>query len=222
MYIMKHLSRWLITLAIGLIVSPVLVSCGTDEDDEPNFSKENQTPSDNDYIDIQDRSEVIRIIRNNISVEHSYSDYYITYTITSKLKKNKFKGHKIEYGVAHLGSNAIPEEVFFSVGNDAPYYEEICKGDIETITIKIPFWFYYVFVERDNEIWANCELYYRSYIALKEKGESTWYLEEKELYDDIVEALDRYDVKARPYYAPEVVCFIDGRDYFIKSFSKYW
>ena len=100
---MKHLSRWLITLAIGLIVSPVLVSCGTDEDDEPNFSKENQTPSDNDYIDIQDRSEVIRIIRNNISVEHSYSDYYITYTITSKLKKNKFKGHKIEYGVAHLG-----------------------------------------------------------------------------------------------------------------------
>ena len=200
--------------SLGIICS--LSSCSDNDDttDNPNNNEEqNQNQEENNGYSsayIQD------IIKNNVSIESNYKDYTFTFVIKSKVK-SKLPKAKVEYAVGHRTKDTNDETYSASVGDQAYYYSSYTNGEEETITIKNPFWYYYVFID-DNSNFGACSFYFSSYLALKEKGLSNLSPDEKDLYYGIVDILDDAEKEARKYYTPSVEIFIDNKSYNVKTY----
>lgn len=100
-----------------------------------------------------------------------------------------------------------------SVGNEAPYYSASGSSNNETITFRNPFWFYYVFVEKDDDKWTLSEMYYNSYMALVNKGYSNLSSDERALYNNLVDYLEEYDKEATEYYRPAIYVCVNNKFY---------
>lgn len=195
-----------------LAASSLLFSCGGEEPDNPYVPDEpTNTEEPEPSVNIEE------IVKNNVSVKATYSDFTFTFVITSTVK-SKLPSYKVEYAIGH-GLSYFKPETLLSVGKDAYYYSSSMSGNTETVTFKNPFWFYFAFGELDKDKWAKCELYYKSYIALKEQGLSNLTSSEKDLYNDLNEYIGEYETEARKYYRPSVGVFINNRYYKVATYS---
>lgn len=203
-----------------------LYSCDKDNGpDYPGYSNtgnnQTETPGHNNTGNNQsENADIAGIISQSVSVSSSYSDYTLTVTISSKLKsqlQNSGIWTNPKYGIGHAKSS-YQSEISISFGSQAYYYNVVSKGDTETITIKNPFWFYYVFVDRDDDKWSMCEPYYNSYLALKSKGYSSLSSEEKDLYNEVTTYLNKCQSEARYNYYPTLYIDVNGKSYKIKEF----
>ena len=181
---------------------------------ENPFQNENQGGSQQEGE--QQSANYEALIKDNVTVKCTYSDYMFTFTITSQLK-SKLPHEKIEYGIGHFSTSFQPI-TNVSVGNQAYYYSSTTNGDTEVITFKNPFWFYYVFVDEDKDKWTHSEMYYASYCALINKGLSSLSTIEMSLYHDLSEYLDEYVDEVRPFYMPTAEVVINDRFYAIRGF----
>ena len=192
---MKRLNK-IFTLLLVAMSTLCIYSCSKDEilpdptPEIPDKGLDSDSDSNEDYYNI---------VKNNVTVSGSYKDYTATFTITSKLK-SKLPNQNIKYGIGHKGIYNDNDEINSSIGNDAYYYSERTSGDTEIITIKIPFWYYYIFVNKDESKWAECETYYNAYMELNEKGVSELASDEKSLYDTCVKELNYYEDQVKRYY----------------------
>lgn len=188
-----------------------LASCGNDEPANPI---EPNTPGQNGG---QLNESVEELVKDNVYVSSSYNDYTFTFTITSTLN-DKLPTDRIQYGIGHATSS-FSEEINVSVGNQAYYYSASASGKTETITMKNPFWFYYVFADTDKTKWTMCETYYNSYIALKNKGYSKLSFDEKQLYDEAVKYLNDCQKEVKKYYRPTIYVIVNNKYYKVKSYQ---
>lgn len=78
-----------------------------------------------------------------------------------------------------------------------------------------PFWFYYIWgiPETDHDTWAKAEMYYASYLALKDKPTLTE--EEQNLMRDLKKYLGEYEEPTFYSYTPSVYVLVDDK-FFIK------
>lgn len=202
-------SRTLIALAAIML----MVSCS--KDDEPNNPIDNDNPIQNQ--DPIPSANIESIVKDNTSVNATYSDYMFTFTITSTIKE-KLPSDAVKFGIEHLAS-FYQETVDVSVENQAYYYSKTTNGNKEIITFKNPFWFYYVATSEDKDKWAKSEMYYASYMALKNKGYSNLSSDEKSLYDKLIKYLNEYQSEAKRYYRPTICVLINNRFYNIKTYQ---
>lgn len=198
---MKNFNKLFVLLLVALSTLCVY-SCSKDEiePDPTPVRPDGGAGSDSESDSESDTTEdYFNIVKNNVSTTASYEDYTATFIITSRLK-SQLTNKSIEYGIGHKDIYNSKDVINNSVGNDAYYYSERETGNTEIITIKIPFWFYYVFVEKDESKWADCEAYYRAYIELKEKDVSKLASDEKSLYDTCIKYLNKYENEVKSYY----------------------
>lgn len=196
-----------------ILIVPILffAACG---EDEPNNPSESDTPGQNGG---ESSVSVDALVKNNVTSSSSYADYTFTFTISSMLK-DKLPDDNIQYGVGHETTSFV-EVVSVSVGNQAYSYSTSTSGKTETITIKNPFWFYYVFGEKDQEKWVMCSMYYSSYIELKQKGYGKLDPDEKELYDECVKYLNECQKEVKKYYRPTTYVQVNNKFYKLKSYQ---
>lgn len=197
----------------AIFVGLIGISCSR-ERDEPeydySFDKTDQsteTPSDNS----KDDSKIKSLIDQCVSVNAQYVDYMWYFTIESTLH-HELPGRKIEYGIGHGDING-KESV--SVGDQAYKYSSIDNGRKKIINFTIPFWFYYIFgIEPyDEKAWTRCEMYYASYIFLKDKGLNSLSKDEQDLYRSLQQELNDYENEARLFYKPAVEICVDSKFY---------
>lgn len=150
-------------------------------------------------------------------MKYQYSDYIMTFTITSTLK-SKLPGRHVQYGIGH-SSRYDPLEIKVSVGKDAYYYSSSTNGDTETIIFKNPFWLYYAFVEEDYDTWVKADFYYRGYLELKEKGLSNLNSAEVDLYNTFRQYLDAWERKVGIEYRATVEVIVDNHFYLVSTFK---
>lgn len=132
------------------IASVLFTSCGGDDPDnpaDPGNTTENGSSTTNPSTPSDPSIE--RIVRDNVTVSRTYSDYTYTFTIKSRVKA-KLPDANVSYGIGHH-SIYDQEIVNISVGNQAYYYSTSGPSSNETITFRNPFWFYYVFTDQDKE-----------------------------------------------------------------------
>jgi len=199
-----------------IAASLCMQSCGENEPEMPDKSHNNSAEngsSDSNQNGTFDES----LIKDNVSVSSSYSDYTFTFTVKSKLK-SKLPYSDVEYGIGH-GSVYESTYIDVSVGDQAYYYSSSVSGDTETITFKNPFWFYYVFTNKDLDKWTTCEIYYNAYLELKEKDYSRLSSDERDLYDGITNYLDECQREVKRYYRPILAVYVNNKFYPAKSFQ---
>lgn len=199
-------------VSLLIIASWGLISCGEDEPENlDNSQNGNETETSSKPSD----SMIERIVRSNITCSASYSDYTFTFKIKSTVK-SKLPSADVKYGIGHgtiLGSTI--ENV--SLESQVYDYSSSIKGDVESITITNPFWFYYVFTETDKHKWAECEMYYKSYIALKDKN-SPLSSDEKDLYNSIKKILDEHVRDVKYSYKPSVYVCVNDKFYKLNTY----
>lgn len=194
------------------IASALFTSCGGDDPDNPaehGTTTENGSSTTNPSTPSDPSIE--RIVRDNVTVSRTYSDYTYTFVIKSKVKA-KLPDANVSYGVGH-NTTFNQTMVNISVGNQAYYYSASGSSSNETITFRNPFWFYYVFVEKDDEKWTLSEMYYNSYMALVNKGYSNLSSDERALYNNLVDYLEEYDKEANEYYRPAIYVCVNNKFY---------
>ena len=194
------------------IASVLFTSCGGDDPDnpaDPGNTTENGSSTTNPSTPSDPSIE--RIVRDNVTVSRTYSDYTYTFVIKSKVKA-KLPNANVSYGIGHH-SIYNQEIVNISVGNQAYYYSASGSSNNETITFRNPFWFYYVFVEKDDDKWTLSEMYYNSYMALVNKGYSNLSSDERALYNNLVDYLEEYDKEATEYYRPAIYVCVNNKFY---------
>lgn len=204
--------KYLKPIMMLAIASVLFTSCGGDDPDnpaDPGNTTENGSSTTNPSTPSDPSIE--RIVRDNVTVSRTYSDYTYTFTIKSRVKA-KLPDANVSYGIGHH-SIYDQEIVNISVGNQAYYYSTSGPSSNETITFRNPFWFYYVFVEKDNDKWGLSEMYYDSYMALVNKGYSNLSSEEKALYRDLQDYLEEYDKEANEYYRPVIYVCVNNKFY---------
>ena len=210
----KKILYGMMALFAVAIMSVSFTSCGDDEPDNPREPDNPDYPYNPGDPDDPDTS-IGSIVKENVDVNCSYSDYAFTITFKSKLK-SELPSAKIEYGVGHgdLGGTEI-----VSLGSDAYHYSSHTSGNMETITITNPFWFYFIFNERDDDKSSICEAYYRAYLSLKEKGYSNLNSEEKDLYREATKELDKCEEEAKRYYSPSAQVSVNNKFYRLKRYK---
>lgn len=202
-------------LLLALIV-PVLVfsSCGKDE---PSNPYQPSTPSEPNNPGQTGGQSTEELVRGNVYASSSYADYTFSFTISSTLAE-KLPGDRIQYGVGHA-TTTNSTEINVSVGDQAYYYSTSSNGKTETITIKNPFWFYYLFANSDDGKWTMCERYYKSYLELKKKGYSSLSSDERDLYNTAVSYLNDCQNEAKRYYRPTLYAIVNNKYYKIQSYQ---
>lgn len=206
---MKPVLKLLMALIVPSMLS--LASCGKDE---PNNPADPNSPDQNGG---QSNESIEAIIADNVNASSSYNDYTFTFTISSTLN-DKLPTNSIQFGIGHATSS-FSEEILVSVGTQAYNYSSSVNGKVETITIKNPFWFYYVFAAPDQSKWTMCEVFYNSYIELKNKGYNRLSSDEKDLYNEAVKYLNDCQKEARLYYRPTINVIINNKYYKVKSYQ---
>ena len=176
-----------VCLALSLPFVVSLTSCGGEEEDEPTMpvmpTGTTETSSESEASSIEG------VVKANISVRAQYSDYISTFTITSTLK-DALPDKSFDFGVGHRGYEAS-EIINVSFGSQAYSYQKSTSGNTETIVLKNPFWYYYAMVEIDRDKLAYCEMYYSTYVALSQRSWSDLSSDERALYNDVKDYLDR-------------------------------
>ncbi len=207
----KPLKFCMILIASSLF----LQACSKHEPEMPSDTKYDNSENGNNDAN-KDETLVENLIQNNVSVTCFYSDYSFTFTIKSKLK-SRLPYYDIDYGIGH---GTVFESAYISVslGKQAYFYSSSVSGDTETVTLKNPFWFYYVFINQDKEKWTLCERYYDSYMYLKEKGYSKLSSDEKNLYNEIINYLNECQKEVKYSYKPIIEVCVDNKFYPIQSF----
>lgn len=204
--------KYLKPIMMLAIASVLFTSCGGDDPDnpaEPGNTTENGSSTTNPSTPSDPSIE--RIVRDNVTVSRTYSDYMYTFVIKSKVKA-KLPDANVSYGVGH-NATFSQTTVNISVGNQAYYYSASGSSSNETITFRNPFWFYYVFVEEDDDKWALSEMYYSSYMALVNKGYSNLSSDERALYNNLVDYLEEYEKEATEYYRPAIYVCVNNKFY---------
>lgn len=210
---MKKIKLWLLS-AFALTASVTLTSCGDDDNNEPEYPyPPTENPSDpSTIIDGLTRSQVEKLVAQTVSATASYTSYTWNFKIESTLHQ-QLPSHTIEFGIGH---GVINGEESVSVGSQAYSYTKRTSGGKVIAEFKNPFWFYFIFgmPQTDNEAWANCEMYYNSYMALTNMGYANLSSEQKDLYKNLQKELNSYENQAKYSYEPSVQVVIDSRYYF--------
>lgn len=186
---------------------------GNEITEESGGYSENNTSTSGAIIDGLTRSDIETIIKSKVSVTATYSDYLWHFHVESTLA-NTFPNHTIKYGIGHGNVNGNTN---VSIGAQAYKYSSYNSGDKQIIDFYNPFWFYYIFGAStvDKDTYSLCEIYYSSYIALKNKGYSSLTSDEKSLYSDLVSALNKYESATKYAYTPSVQILIDDEYSFV-------
>lgn len=183
-----------------LAISALFTSCGGGDDD-PISDLDDPTNGSGQNIDIEE------IIDDNVSVDAYYHDYTFTFYITSKIR-GVLPTYYVQYGIGHT-YNASATTV--SVGNQAYYYAASQSGSTENVTFENPFWYYYAFVNKDSNKLSECEMYYNSYVSLKNKSSLT--SSERDLLNTVIKYLNKYESEVKANYHPSVQIILNGHYY---------
>lgn len=210
---MKRFCFYLLAVCSMLACSLTFTACGDDEPENPGFEEE--TPGDDDEPETP-AVNIAQLVKDNVSVKCTYSDYTFNFKITSKLK-SVLPSARIQYGIAHQSYWTL-DEVRVSVGDEAYYYSINTKNGVDEVIFKNPIWFYYVFTEYDVNKWTDNEMYYASYLFLLEKGESNWNEDECTLYRKLIRWLNDCERDAR-YYRPTVGVLVNDRFYEVAQYE---
>lgn len=199
---MEKFKFWaLLTALTGLSI--VFTSCG-ENDDEVLYTTPNESTTSSDLSD----SQVKKLIAENVNVKASYKDYVWRFEITSTLHK-ALPDKSIKYGIGH---GDVDGNTSVSVEKQAFSFSKRTSNGNEIINFENPFWYYYAFGTStpDQKVLTLCELYYKSYIALIEKGVENLESSEYDLYNDITNYLDEKEYSASLFYRPSIQISIDG------------
>ena len=180
--------------------------------DSDNGNDDNTSTTTGTVIDGLTKTEIERIVKQNVTVKASYSDYMWHFLVESTLAK-EFPNHNIAYGIGHGDVNG---NTSVSVGNQAYSYSSYKSGDKLIIEFYNPFWFYYIYgiTPTDKETWSLSEMYYNSYVALKDMGLSNLTKDEKDLYNNLVIYLNKYESTTKYSYTPSIQAVIDDKYFF--------
>lgn len=204
----------LLVLLIAIILSS-FSSCDPVEP-ELDIPDNNVSAESNEKADMTD-AEIEKIINDNISISCKYIDYTFIFSIKSTVK-SRLPNDKIRYGISHK-STSFYEIIHVSVEDQAYYYSCNTYNGVDEVTFRIPFWFYYAFVEIDTTELALCEVFYRSYMDLVDKGQANFVYTDQELYDYCVDGLNKSERYVKYDYLPTVSVLVNNKCYEIKSFQ---
>lgn len=195
-----------------------MISCQTDEPNNDNSSTSGSSNSNSNTgsNNGQTQASVESLINSKVSASSSYKDFTFTFTIKSQLQ-SELPGSNIQFGVGHNSTNGL-SNISVSVGNQAYSYSSSSSGTQQTVTIKNPFWFYYLFTAPNSSKAATSEGYYNQYLALAAKGYYNLTSEEKELYNGANRILTDYEKDAKSYYKPTIYVVVDGKYYQLNSY----
>lgn len=208
------------SLLLTLMAMPfALTSCGNDEPDNDftqGDSRDEENKEEEPEVTLT-YAKIKKIVSENVTCKAWYANYMFTFTLTSELK-TKLPNEKIEYGIGHDSADGL-EEISVSIGKDAYEYSSKRNGDIETITFKIPFWHYYLFVNRDDDISVESGMYYATYKALTERDSSDLSRDDKELLKAMKGYLSSYELNAKKDYRPIVYVIVNNRFYSVGRYK---
>lgn len=164
-----------------------------------------------------------QLVNKAVSITPRYSDYFWKITIKSKLHtelKNKKNTFGFGCGELYDYTENIMYESNLSSNRFCSYRKQMA-GDTEIIEIEVPFWYYFIFGKgSDDEIFANCEMFYTSYTALNAQDASNWSVDEKNLYKDLVKYLNEYESTAKWDFQPSIYVHVDGCSVMIARFKR--
>lgn len=204
--------KYLKPIMMLAIASVLFTSCGGDDPDNPaNPGNTTENGSSTSNPSTPSDPSIERIVRDNVTVSRTYSDYTYTFVIKSKVKA-KLPDANVSYGIGHH-TIYDQEIVNISVGNQAYYYSTSGPSSNETITFRNPFWFYYIFVEKDDDKSGLSQMYYTSYMTLVNRGYSNLSSDEKALYRELQEYLEEYEKEAKKYYRPAIYVCVNNKFY---------
>lgn len=195
-----------------------LTCCHEDPEPDPTPSYSFESGSyDSETSNNDEKKRIEKIVKENVHVTATYSHYMWTFRITSTLK-SKLPGKKIQYGIGH--HKAVDgEEYWASIDDEAYYYDIVKNGDKETITFKNPFWWYYLWCEKNMYTFSSIDNDYRCYLALMDKGSSEWAREERDLYEYLIDNLNQSEWEVRGDYFPSIEVWCDNQRYVIGSYK---
>lgn len=198
-----------------LLLSGCWVSCGSDEPETTDKTGDslidgNGTPNG---------AAIDEIVSNHTYVNSSYSDYTFTFVISSSIRR-ELPSAAVDYAIGHGSAySSSTSELVVSPGAQAYYYSITSNDKTDVVTFRNPFWLYYAFVADDTEKLAMCEMYYNTYIALKRKGYGSLTADEKALYGEVTDYLDRCQQEAKSSYRPGVYVIINNKCHNIKTYQ---
>lgn len=164
------------------------------------------------------KAEIEKIVKANIDIKASYSDYVTTFVISSKIESKLPADYEVEYGIAHTPATTV-SKLPTTIGDECWQYSEANKGNTKTVTIKNPFWYYYCWGAENKTIFGTCALFMESYQSMKGKPLSGFSDSERELWDTINEDLNYYEAQAKKYYKQEIRVVINDIAYPVATYT---
>lgn len=213
---MKRFCFYLLAVGSMLACSLTFTACSDDEPENPGFEEE--TPGDDDEPETPTVN-IAQLVKDNVSVKCTYSDYMFHFTIKSGLR-SKLSSATINYGIEHDVVVGLESVVVTGRDYEDRYYSYSLRRDglTDEINITVPMWYYYAFVEKDTNKWVETEMYYAAYLRLLEKGEANWYEDERTLYRNSIRWFKDCERDAQ-YYRPTVVVKVNDRFYEVAQYE---
>lgn len=170
-------------------------------------------------------TDVANIVKNYSQCTATYSDYYVNVEINHTIL-SKLPNAKISYEIGHAERGSDTCEIITS--NNDPIIPNISiSGESTSVKISYPFYYYFIvkwveatdYVDEEyyKEVVTKCQMYLASYNALKEKDSLT--SNEKDLRNELIKYLNKYQSEVRGSYTVWVYIEIDGKRYLLKSFN---
>lgn len=200
-----------------------LTACG---DDEPEVPGQNDRPGSS-YPDngSDESSDVASIVRANTSCTSSYSDYHVNITLNHTIL-SELPNASISYVIGHSEQWSSTCQVI-SGGQYSIIPTETSSGNSKNVKFQFPFYYYFMAKNAeassysDKQYYSNasaeCEMYLRTYMALKNK--SSMSASERSLFNEAKSSLNKYQNEVRGSYAVWVYVRINGKNHLVKSIN---
>ncbi len=214
---MKTLYKYLSLVLTALIVGAFVAGCGDDEESLSGI--DNSTNDGGNNSEVYTDAQIKSLIKEHVSVEGTYRDYVWSFHIESTLH-DKIADKTIRFGIGHGDVNGSTS---ISLENQVYKYTSSNKDGVCLMDFINPYWYYYMFGRGSSLSGADevggFDMYYRSYVALLNKGASNWSSDERDLYNGIIQMFEEYELVAKIDYTPSVQVCIDNKYYLVKQFS---
>lgn len=215
---MKSIRFNLIAAAVCSVLISISTGCSVDEPDNLWADNEEQeTPDTPSGDDICSEAEINRLLKQHVKVSASYGDYVWKFHIESTLH-TALPDEDVQFGIGHGIKDDGTETIY--VEDDVYSYKWHMSGNKKFMDIVNPYWDYYIYtvLNPDYKLWSLCDLFYKSYVLLKDRPSLTD--EEKDLMKATTHDLNKYEIETRYSYHPAVYVKINYRFYKIAAFSR--
>lgn len=206
---MKNLKFNILVLLVSALMLSFATACGDDEPDNP-WNNEEEEEQETPAGPSENKDNIQKLIKEHVTVNASYGEYKWRFHIESTLQE-VLPDSKIQFGIGH---GNVYGDMSVSVENQAYSYSSHMNGDTKIMDFVNPFWFYYMFgiPDPDKDAWTDAEMYYRSYMTLKNQGSLDKY--EQANLKEFKRLLDKLEAPTRKNYTPSVEVLIDNKKFY--------